>query len=159
MSKYEIFTDSSCDLPQDIINQYDIKVIQLEVIIDDGAPILNKDIDAKDLYQKLRDGAMAKTAAATPGNFYELMNDSLAKGKDILYLGFTSGLSITYNNGAMVIGELQAKYPNQKMLSVDTPCASVGQGLLVPFAALKREEGASIEEVFHAVMEMKDKVL
>lgn len=158
MSKYEIFTDSSCDLPQDIINQYDIKVIQLEVIIDDGAPILNKDIDAKDLYQKLRDGAMAKTAAATPGNFYELMNDSLAKGKDILYLGFTSGLSITYNNGAMVIGELQAKYPNQKMLSVDTLCASVGQGLLVHFAALKREEGASIEEVFHAVMEMKDKI-
>ena len=95
MSKYEIFTDSSCDLPQEIINQYDIEVIQLEVIIDDGA---------------------------------------------------------------MVIGELQEKYPNQKMLSVDTLCASVGQGLLVYFAALKREEGASIEEVFHAVMEMKDKI-
>lgn len=95
MSKYEIFTDSSCDLPQEIINQYDIEVIQLEVIIDDGA---------------------------------------------------------------MVIGELQEKYPNQKMLSVDTLCASVGQGLLVHFAALKREEGASIEEIFHAVMEMKDKI-
>lgn len=158
MSAFEIFTDSSCDLPQEMIEQYDIKVIQLEVIIDDGEPILNKDIDAKQLYQKLRDGAVAKTAAATPGNFYELMNDSLAQGKDILYLGFTSGLSVTYNNGAMVIRELQEKYPNQKLMSIDTLCASVGQGLLVHFAALKREEGAKLEEVFHAVMDMKDKI-
>ena len=158
MSMFEIFTDSSCDLPQEIIEQYDIKVIQLEVIIDDGEPILNKDIDAKDLYQKLRDGAVAKTAAATPGNFYELMNDSLTQGKDILYLGFTSGLSVTYNNGAMVISELQEKYPNQKLMSIDTLCASVGQGLLVHFAALKREEGAKLEEVFHAVMDMKDNI-
>lgn len=158
MSIFEIFTDSSCDLPQEMIKQYDIKVVQLEVIIDDGEPILNKDIDAKQLYQKLRDGAVAKTAAATPGNFYELMNDSLAQGKDILYLGFTSGLSVTYNNGAMVIRELQEKYPNQKLMSIDTLCASVGQGLLVHFAALKREEGAKLEEVFHAVMDMKDKI-
>lgn len=139
MNKFEIFTDSSCDLPQDMIEQYDIKVIQLEVIIDDGEPILNKDIDAKQLYQKLRDGAVAKTAAATPGSFYEQMNDSLAQGKDILYLGFTSGLSVTYSNGVMMIGELQEKYPNQKLMSIDTLCASVGQGLLVHFAALKRE--------------------
>ena len=158
MNKFEIFTDSSCDLPQELIDQYDIKVIQLEVIIDDGEPILNKDIDAKDLYQKLREGAVAKTAAATPGNFYELMNDSLLAGKDILYLGFTSGLSVTYNNGVMIIGELQEKYPNQKLLSIDTLCASVGEGLLVHFAAMKRKEGATIEEVYHAVMSIKDKI-
>lgn len=158
MNKFEIFTDSSCDLPQEMIEQYDIKVIQLEVIIDDGEPILNKDIDAKQLYQKLREGAVEKTAAATPGNFYEQMNASLAQGKDVLYLGFTSGLSVTYNNGAMVIGELQDNYPNQKLMSIDTLCASVGQGLLVHFAALKREEGATIEEVFQAVMDIKDKI-
>lgn len=158
MKKFDIFTDSSCDLPQEMIEQYDIKVIQLEVIIDDGEPILNKDIDAKQLYQKLRDGAVAKTAAATPGNFYEQMNNSLAQGHDILYLGFTSALSVTYNNGAMMISELQEKYPNQKLMSIDTLCASVGQGLLVHFSALKREEGATLEETFHAVMNIKDKI-
>ena len=158
MKKFEIFTDSSCDLPQEIIEQYDIKVIQLEVIIDDGEPILNKDIDAKQLYQQLREGAVAKTAAATPGNFYEQMNNSLAQGHDIIYLGFTSALSVTYNNGAMMISELQEKYPNQKIMSIDTLCASVGQGLLVHFAALKREEGGALEEVFQAVMNIKDKI-
>ena len=158
MIKFDIFTDSSCDLPQDMIEKYDIKVVQLEVIIDDGEPILNHDIDTKNLYQKLRDGALAKTAAATPGNFYELMKESLEKGKDILYLGFTSALSVTYNNAVMTIRDLQEKFPNQKLMSIDTLCASVGQGLLVHYAALKREDGLSMEEVFHAVMNIKDNI-
>lgn len=158
MNKFDIFTDSSCDLSQDMIEQYDIKVVQLEVIIDDGEPILNCDIDPKNLYQKLKDGAVARTAAATPGNFYELMKESLVKGNDILYLGFTSALSVTYNNGLMTIRDLQEKFPTRKLKSIDTLCASVGQGLLVHYAALKREEGLSMEEVFHAVMNIKDNI-
>lgn len=158
MYNFEIFTDSSCDLPKEMVEQYDIKVMQLEVIIDDKEPVLNKDIDAKDFYQKLRDGANAKTAAATPGYFAEHMKESLDAGKDILYLGFTSGLSVTYGNGSLIISELQDEYPERKLLSVDTLCASVGEGLLVHFAALKREEGASMQEVYDAVMAIKDKI-
>ena len=158
MSKFEIFTDSSCDLPKDMIEQYDIKVMQLEVIIDDKPPVLNKDIEAKAFYQQLRDGANAKTAAMTPGYFAEHAKESLKAGKDILYIGFTSGLSVTYNNGAMMIEELQEKYPERKILSIDTLCASVGEGLLVHYAALQREAGASMEEIYDGVMAMKDKI-
>lgn len=158
MSKFEIYTDSSCDLSREIIEQYDIKVMQLEVIIDDEPPVLNKHIEAKSFYQQLRDGANAKTAATTPGYFAEHMKESLEAGKDILYIGFTSGLSVTYNNGAMIIGELQEEYPERKLLSIDTLCASVGEGLLVHFAALKREAGATMQEVYDGVMAMKDKI-
>ena len=158
MLNFEIYTDSSCDLPNEIIKKYDIKVMQLEVTIDDNPPILNCEIEPKDLYNKLRDGAMAKTNAVTPGFFEDNMKKSLEEGKDILYIGFTSGLSVTYNNGAFVCGELQEEYPDRKILHIDSLCASVGQGLLVHYAALKREEGASIEEVFQGVMDMKDKV-
>ncbi|MBP3678625.1 MAG: DegV family protein [Agathobacter sp.] len=158
MLNYEIYTDSSCDLPNEIIKKYDIKVMQLEVTIDDNPPILNCEIEPKDLYNKLRDGAMAKTNAVTPGFFEDNMKKSLEEGKDILYIGFTSGLSVTYNNGAFVCGELQEEYPDRKILHIDSLCASVGQGLLVHYAAIKREEGASIEEVVQGVMDMKDKV-
>lgn len=158
MLRFEIFTDSSCDLPKEIIETYDIKVMQLEVIIDDQAPIMNKDIDAKEFYQQLRDGANAKTAAMTPGYFAEQAKESLEAGNDILYIGFTSGLSVTYNNGAMMIEELQEKYPERKILSVDTLCASVGEGLLVHYAALQRKAGATMEEIYNGVMEMKDKI-
>lgn len=158
MLNFEIYTDSSCDLPNEIIKKYDIKVMQLEVTIDDNPPILNCEIEPKDLYNKLRDGAMAKTNAVTPGFFEDNMKKSLEEGKDILYIGFTSGLSVTYNNGAFVCGELQEEYPDRKILHIDSLCASAGQGLLVHYAALKREEGASLEEVFQGVMDMKDKV-
>ena len=158
MSKFEIYTDSSCDLPKDIVEKYDIKVMQLEVIIDDKAPILNKDIEAKDFYQQLRDGANAKTAAMTPGYFAEHARESLENGKDILYIGFTSGLSVTYNNGAMMVDELKEEFPDRKLLSIDTLCASVGEGLLVHYAALKREEGASMEEIYEGIMAIKDKI-
>lgn len=158
MLDFEIYTDSSCDLPKEMVEKYGIKVMQLEVIIDGNAPVLNKDIEANDFYQKLREGANAKTAAMTPGYFTEHAKESLKAGKDILYIGFTSGLSVTYNNGAMMIEELKEKYPERKLLSIDTLCASVGEGLLVHYAALQREAGASMEAIYEGIMAMKDKI-
>ena len=158
MSKFEIYTDSSCDLTKEMMDAYDLKVMQLEVTIDDGEPILNCDIEAKDLYDKLRNGAMAKTNAVTPGYFDEHMRKSVEEGKDILYIGFTSGLSTTYNSAVMIMEELKEEYPERKLLYIDTLCASVGQGLLVHYAALKRELGESIETIYADIMKMKDKI-
>ncbi len=158
MSNFDIYTDSSCDLPREIIEKYDINVMQLEVIIDDKEPILNCDIDEKELYQRLRDGANAKTAAVTPGYFAEHMRQSAEAGKDILYIGFTSGLSTTYNSGVMILEELKEEFPERKLMYIDSLCASVGQGLLVHYAALKREEGMSIEEIYEGIISMKDKI-
>ena len=158
MSNFHIFTDSSCDLPLKMQEQYDLKVMQLEVIIDDAMPVLNRDIEVKAFYQQLRDGANAKTAAVTPGYFEEHMRKSLKEGVDILYIGFSSGLSTTYNSGAMIAKELQEEFPERKILHIDTLCASVGQGLLVHYAALQREAGKTIEEVYDGVLSMKDKI-
>lgn len=158
MSTFHIYTDSSCDLPLAMQQQYDLKVMQLEVVINDTEAILNKDINATDFYQKLREGAYAKTTAVTPGYFEEHMRKSVEDGFDILYIGFSSGLSTTYNSGAMIIKELQEEFTERKLLHIDTKCASVGQGLLVHYAALLREEGKSIEEVYEGVTALKDKV-
>lgn len=156
MFSYDIYTDSSCDLPVSMIEQYDLKVMQLEVTIDDNPPVLNRDVDIKTFYDQLRDGANAKTAAVTPGFFEENMRESLEAGKDIIYIGFTSGLSVTYNNGAMIAEELKAEFPERKILYIDTLCASAGEGMLVHYAALQREAGASIEEVYQGILEKKD---
>lgn len=158
MADYEIFTDSSCDLPIEIIEKFDLKVMQLEVIIDDNPPVLNCEIDINDFYEQLRNGANAKTSAVTLGYFEEHMRAVLEKGRDILYIGFTSGLSVTYNNGFMVIEELRKEYPERKILSTDSLCASMGQGLVVYHAAKLREEGKSMEEVLDAVEAMKQRV-
>lgn len=158
MVNYEIFTDSSCDLPKEIIEKFDLKVMQLEVIIDDKPPVLNRDIDIKDFYDQLRAGANAKTSAVTLGHFDENMRAALDAGKDILYLGFTSGLSVTYSNGAMIMEDLKKEYPDRKILYTDTLCASMGQGLVVYHAAKLREEGKNMEEVLAAVEAIKQRV-
>ena len=158
MSTFEIFTDSSCDLNKEIIEQYNIKVMQLEVIIDDNAPVLNCEVDIKEFYSKLRDGANAKTSAVTLGYFEEKMRESLDEGNDILYVGFSSGLSATYNNGVMVIEDLQKEYPDRKIYYIDTLCASVGQGLLVYYASILKEAGSSIEEIRNKVEDVKQRI-
>jgi DegV family protein with EDD domain len=141
-----------------MVEQYNIKVLQLEVTINGGEPIYNKDIDPKDLYHQLREGAMAKTNATTPGHVEDNMRESLENGKDILYLGFTSGLSVTYNNAAMVIADLKEEFPERKIMSIDTLAASAGQGMLVHYAALKREEGLGMEEIYEEVLAIRDKL-
>ena len=156
MASFEIYTDSCCDLPKEIIEKCNLQVMQLEVTIDDKPPVLNRDVESKAFYDQLRAGANAKTNAVTPGFFEEHMRKSLEEGKDILYLGFSSGLSVTYNNGVMVMSELQDEFPERKLMHIDTLCASVGQGLLAYYAAELRDNGATIEEVFERIMAIKD---
>ena len=76
-------------------------------------------------------------------------------GKDVLYLGFSSGLSGTYNAGFIAAKELSEQYPDRTVAAVDTLCASLGQGLLVYLATKKRDEGATLEEVRAWVEENK----
>lgn len=156
MAFFEIYTDSCCDLPKSLVEERDIQVMQLEVNVDGQRPMLNKDIESKDFYDWLRAGANAKTNAVTPGFFQEHMRKSLEEGKDILYLGFSSSLSVTYNNGVMVISELLDEFPDRKIMHVDTLCASLGQGLLVYYASELRNAGATIEKTFNKIMEAKD---
>jgi len=71
----------------------------------------------------------------------------LKEGKDILYLGFSSALSGTYQASIIAAEELAEKYPNSVIKCIDTKAANTGQGLLVYNAAKKRKEGLSIDEV------------
>ncbi len=158
MANYEIFTDSSCDLSKEIIAQYDLKVMQLEVIVDEKQPVLNNQVEIKSFYDSLRNGSNAKTSAVTPGFFEEYMRATLESGKDILYIGFSSGLSVTYNNGLMIIEELQQEFPERKILYVDTLSGSGGEALMVYHAAKMKENGASMEEIKAEVEALRDYV-
>lgn len=147
MSTFEIFTDSSCDLPKDLIEKYNLHVMQLQVLIDDDPSVPNNEIDIKEFYDRLRAGSNAKTSAVSPAVFEEEMRKCLAEGKDILYVGFSSGLSATYANGMIAINELRDEFKERKICDIDTLCASMGQGLMAYYAAQLREEGVGVEEV------------
>ena len=155
MSHYVIVTDSSCDLPQSLISEYELDVVQLAVSVDGGEPILNDKLDIKDFYALLRAKKRATTSAANPDTFKGTFEKYLAAGTDVLYLGFSSGLSGTCNAGFVAARELSEKYPDRKCVVVDTLCASLGEGLLVVLAAKKKQAGATLEEVRAYVEEIK----
>ena len=155
MNNYCIITDSGTDLTLEQVKELDIIKLDLTVLVDGCEPAKDSDVDLKELYSLLRQQKSASTAALNIDDFISAMEPILAEGKDILYLGFSSGLSSTYSSGAVAAEELAAKYPERKIYTVDTLCASLGQGLLVYLAAKKRLEGASIEEVRDFVEENK----
>ena len=150
MSGYVIVTDSSCDMTAQMAQELDIQVAPLSVLLE-GRSYKNyldgREIAFSDFYAALRGGKLAKTSAVNIEDFVQLFTPILEAGQDILYLGFSSALSATYQCGASAMEMLREKYPQRKLYAVDTLCASLGQGLMVYYAALKKREGLSIEQV------------
>ena len=148
MNDFVIFTDSACDIYPEVLEQWGVGCVSLAFRFDHiDQDFKNEDMPIAEFYQNMRDGHVAKTNAVNSETFREAFDKVLSEGKDLLYLGFSAGLSGTYNAGFVAAQDLSERYPDRKILTVDTRCASTGQGLLVYLAAEKMNEGASIEEV------------
>lgn len=155
MNKYVIVTDSSSDLTNQIINDPEVISLQLDVLMDGEPSRANCDVDIKDFYAKLRAKKNATTSAVNIDKFIETFDKYLSEGYDVLYLGFSSGLSGTFNAGFVAAKELSEKYPDKKIFAVDTLAASLGEGLLVYLAVNMKNSGADIETVRDYVEENK----
>ena len=147
---FVLLTDSSADLSAELVRDLDIQVLPLSFTIHNknyyNYPD-NRDMDPHEFYIRLRHGEVATTSAMNVAQYTEVMEPFLQQGLDVLILAFSSGLSSTYQSSRLAAEELMEKYPQRKIFTVDTLCASMGQGLLVYLAARKRQGGASIEEV------------
>lgn len=145
-----ILTDSSADLTAELVAELGVEVIPLSFTMEDKTYFNypdNRDIDPADFYARLRGGAMATTAAVNVADYTEAMEPILKEGKDVLVLAFSSGLSATCHSAQIAAGELMEQYPDRKVYVVDTLCASLGQGLLVWYAANLKKQGKTMEEV------------
>ena len=147
MSNYVILTDSGTDFTKEMVEEVDVRLLDLWVTRENEEPVPNSSLDLPEFYAFLREKKSASTAAVNIDAFIEIMTPILEEGKDILYLGFSSGLSSTYASGKLAADELSEKYPDRKIYTVDTLAASLGQGLLVYLAAKRRLAGESIESV------------
>lgn len=143
---FVLMTDSSCDLPYEFYDKNNIPVADLSFIVD-GVARFGRDVTSKDFYDILRSGKMPSTSAVNVEDAKAAMEPPLKEGKDVLYLAFTSGLSVTVKNGEIAANELGEKYPERKIIVIDTLCASMGQGLFIYYANRLKQEGKGIEEI------------
>ena len=150
MADYVILTDSSCDLPAELADQMQLTVLPLTVDMD-GKLYHNyldgREIGFHEFFEQVVTAKSAKTSAVTSEQFMEVLEPLCQAGVDVLYLAFSSGLSGTYNSGAIAMRELSEKYPERKLYAVDSLCASLGEGLFVDLCHEKKEAGMTIDEL------------
>lgn len=144
---YKIITDTCCDFPAEMYKELDLGVVPLSILYKGVNYNEYSEAWLKDLFDGLRKGESATTAAVNPEGWSSVIEPVLKDGKDALVLAFSSGLSTTYQSAVIAANELQEKYPERRIRVVDTLCASLGQGLLVWHACQKRDEGMSLEEL------------
>lgn len=147
---FQVFSDSSCNMPGHIIDQLGVKMFPLVFTVDGEhyqSYLEGKDVDLKQFYDMMRDGKVITTSLPNLADAKRALIETLESGKDVLYLGFSSGLSGTYEAIDLLMRELAEEYPDRKLISVDSLAASGGQGLLLWHAMQMVDAGSSMEEV------------
>lgn len=147
---FEIVTDSSSNLIEDLIDEFGLHILPLSFMVDGEqyhSYLKGEHTDLAQFYAMMREGKVITTSLPNMAESEELLRGLLAAGKDVLYIGFSSGLSGTFQEIDLLLGQLAQEFPERTVLTVDTLAASGGEGLLVWYAATMARDGASIEEV------------
>lgn len=161
MKDYKIFTDSTADLSQELVDLLDVMVVPTDVTI--GGKTYRdfpdeRELKKADFYAMMRGGEMPTTAVINPERFIEYFEPVLRDGFDILHLVFSSGLTTTMQNSLIAAEELKEKYPDSDILVVDTRAVSLGKGLLTYYAAGMKKDGKTKEEIADWVLQTRDHV-
>lgn len=150
MGTYRIVTDSTTDLTPELIQELDVQVIPICYIME-GKTYHNipggGEMTDREFYAKLRAGSMSTTTQVNSEEFLRVFTPLLEAGQDVLYIGFSSGLSGTYQSAALAREELKQRFPGRRLEVFDSRCASMGEGLLVYHAAKLQQAGKSLDEV------------
>jgi DegV family protein with EDD domain len=147
---FQIVTDSSCNLTEEIIEENGLLVLPLTFMIDGQnyhSYLEGQHVDLQQFYTMMREGKVITTSLPNLGDAQNAIRRVLDQGRDVLYLGFSSGLSGTYEAVDLLLRALALEYPDRKIYTVDTLAASGGQGLLVWHAIQHARAGESIEQV------------
>lgn len=159
MNDYILFADSACDIPFDTLKDWGVEVFPLTFHFDgEDTVYTDADLEKKEFYQRVRDGGKVNTAAINVDEYLRRFEEPLAAGHDVLYIGFSSGLSSSFRWSVLAAEELQAKYPERVILSVDSLSASAGYGMLVYLAVQQKRAGMGIRELYQYVQDTRLRV-
>lgn len=160
MNPYVFMTDSDSDLPFRYVDELDMSMVYMPYIVDGKEYMddLGRNGKQKEYFDSMRAGATPSTSLLPLGAYLEIFEPIFARGEDILFIAFSSQLSGTINNIYAAREELLEKYPERKMIVVDTLSISVPQSILILKAHELYRQGKTMEEVAQWVEENKMRV-
>ena len=149
MNPYVFMTDSDSDLPFGYVDELDLEMVYMPYIVDgkEYPDDLGRSGGQKAYFDNMRAGVQPSTSLLPLGVYLDLFEPIFERGQDILFVAFSSQLSGTINNIYAAREELLEKYPERKMIVVDTLSISAPQSILILKAHALYREGQSMEEV------------
>lgn len=158
--KFILSCCSTVDLPYDYMEQRQIPVLPYTYMVDGREYVddMGRDPESRPrFYRMLAQGKLPKTSQINEARYADFFEGLLQQG-DVLHLAFTSGQSASVNNAYAAAEELRERYPDRKLVVIDSLCSSSGYGLLVDTVADLRDSGASLEEASEWTMANRNKV-
>ena len=146
---YAVFTDGCSNLPGRLLEELDIQVLPCSYLMDEAPCTYDGNInsfDSPDFYNKLRAGATVKTSLINSQLFLDHFRTAVEQGRDVVYVGLSSGVSGTLQAARIAAEELMEEFPDRTVRVVDSLGAAFGPGLLACRAADLRNEGKSAQE-------------
>lgn len=160
MGDYIISACSTADLTKEQFEKYDIKYIYFHYSLDGVVypDDLGQTMSFDEFYQKMAEGAMTATSQVNPDEFIEFFTPFLEEGKDILHCTLSSGISGVYNSALVARDELRERYPDRKIIVIDSLCAATGYGMLMAEVAERRNNGTGIDELAQWITEARHRL-
>lgn len=147
MKNFVITTDTTSDLPADYVAQHKLGIMSLTYTIEGNTYTWEHPLPVKEFYSMMRQGSLPTTSQVNPKEAGEILETIIKEqDADILHIAFSSGLSGSYNSVRIAAEELAEKYPDNRIIVIDSLCASLGEGLLVHKAVTMKESGKSLDE-------------
>lgn len=157
---FAVITDSTANLKKSFLSLNGIKVIEMPYFINGKEYTCTEleSFDDSDYYGKIRQGTLVNTSQINPQQIEDVFECELKAGKDLIFIGLSSGVSGSFKSAQIAKSELEEKYPNRKILLIDSLGAALGIGLCVYFANHYRKKGLSVEETFAKVSDIRDRM-
>ena len=158
MRNYVIVTDSCSDLDKELRERYNIDYIPMHMTLegkDYSADLDWGDFSVKEFYSILKDGKRFLTAQINVAEYTEAFEKYILAGYDVLSISCSSALSASVKESYAVRDALMAKYPEAKIVCIDSLNACLGLGMMCIRASEMRAEGKSIDEVAAWIEENK----
>ena len=148
MQPYVLTCCSTADLSKDYFEKRNIPYVCFHFTMDgvEYMDDLGQSMPFEEFYARIAAGSMPTTSLVNTEQFIAFFEPFLKEGKDILHLTFSSGLSGTYASAILARDELKERYPERKLIVVDSLGASSGYGLMVDTLADMRDSGVSLQD-------------
>lgn len=159
--QYAIITDTSSNIPYKTLVENNVSSVAFSYTTDgvnDLECMAIEEFDGKDYYGRIKEGLKVTTSQITPQKFKDVMEPLLKDGQDILYIGMSSGISGAYGSSVIATNELKEKYPERKILTIDTRAASLGEGIAVFQAIENRKNSMSIDDSYNMICKLCDRI-